>query len=356
MSVPESALRTENHALQRGVHQGRSLSRNWNRGLRFISPLFAVILASILPTTPAASQSYPNSAVTLLVPYAPGGATDVFARLIAEGLNEKLKQPFVVENRAGAATQLAAAALVNAPADGRTLMMAAGTTLAVNPSLYNKLSYNVNDIVPVALAGSAYFVLVANPSVPATNLTELISYIKSKPAGSLSYGSAGNGSPHHLFMEMFLARIGAKMNQVPYKGSAPGVMDVVAGNIPIMIVDLPSAQQLIESGKLRAFGLTSEKRAPTAPTIPTIAEAGLPGYSGLAWVAVVARKGTPPAVVELLNKIITDHIRRPEITEKIYATGIQPITGTVDEFAQFIASETEKWSKLINEVGIPKVN
>jgi len=302
------------------------------------------------------AQPYPNRPVTFLVPYAPGGGTDVYARMLGEELSSKLHQPFVVENKAGAATQIAAASLVNAAADGHTLMMGSSTTLAMNPALYNKLSYNVDDFAPVALVGSAYFVLVANPSVPAKTLPELIAYIKSQPPGSLSYGSSGAGTPHHLFMEMLLSMIGAKMTHVPYKGSVPALTDVIAGNVPMMIVDLTPAQQLIEEGKIRAFGITSPTRAVPAPSIPTIAEAGLPGYSGEGWFGVIAKRGTPNQIIEVLHKTISDYVARKDIAEKIYAMGIQPKVGTVEEFSRFIPAEQAKWSKVISDAAIPRMN
>ena len=305
---------------------------------------------------PALAQAYPERPVTFLVPYAPGGGTDVYSRMLADELRDKLKQTFVIENKAGAATQIAASAVVNAPADGYTLMMGSSTTLAMNPALYNKLSYSPDDFAPVALVGSAYFVLLANPAVPAKTLPELIAYIKSQPPGSLSFGSSGAGTPHHLFMEMFLSMIGAKMTHVAYRGSVPALTDVLTGNIPMMIVDLTPAQQLIEEGKIRAFGITSPARAKSMPNLPTIAEAGLPGYAGEGWFGVIAKKGTPKPIVDTLNKVISDYIKRPEIAEKVFATGIQPRTGTVEEFAQFIPAEQKKWAKVVADAAIPRMN
>ena len=314
------------------------------------------LLAGASLAGPVSAQNYPDRSVTFLVPYAPGGGTDIYSRMIADELRDKLKQPFVIENKAGAATQIASSALLNAPADGYTLMMGSSTTLAMNPSLYNKLSYNPDDMAPVAMVGSAYFVLLANPNVPAKTLPELIAYIKSQPPGSLSFGSSGAGTPHHLFMEMFLSMIGAKMTHVAYRGSVPALTDVVAGNIPMMVVDLTPAQQLIEEGKVRAFGITSPMRAKSAPNIPTIAEAGLPGYAGEGWFGVVARRGTPKPIIDVLNKTISDYIKRPDIAEKVYATGIQPKTGTVEDFAAFIPAEQKKWTKVIEDAKIPKMN
>jgi tripartite-type tricarboxylate transporter receptor subunit TctC len=317
--------------------------------------VFGLVVVAPFANT-ASAQAYPERQVTFMVPYAPGGGTDVYSRMLADELRDKLKQPFVIENKAGAATQIAASAVVNAPADGYTLMMGSSTTLAMNPALYNKLSYSPDDFAPVALVGSAYFVLLANPAVPAKTLPELIAYIKSQPPGSLSFGSSGAGTPHHLFMEMFLSMIGAKMTHVAYRGSVPALTDVIAGNIPMMIVDLTPAQQLIEEGKVRAFGITSPIRAKPAPNIPTIAEAGLPGYAGEGWFGVIAKKGTPKPIVDTLNRVISDYIKRPEIAEKVYATGIQPRTGTVEDFAQFIPAEQKKWAKVIADAAIPKMN
>ena len=321
----------------------------------FIAGMFAGI-ALCGPALAQDAANYPNRTVTFIVPYTPGGGTDVYSRMIADELQAKLKQPFVIENKAGAATQIAASALLAAPADGYTIMMGSSTTLAMNPSLYNKLSYNPDDCAPVGLVGSAYFVLLANPSIPAKTLPELIAYIKSKPPGSLSFGTSGAGTPHHLFMEMFLNMIDAKMTHIPYKGSVPAMTDVLAGNIPMMVVDLTPAQQLIEEGKLRAFGITSPVRAKPAPNIPTLAEAGLPGYSAEGWFGIIAKKGTPKPIIDTLNKTISDFIKRPEVQDKVYGIGIQPKTDTPEEFAQFIPAEQKKWSKVIADANIPKMN
>jgi tripartite-type tricarboxylate transporter receptor subunit TctC len=304
---------------------------------------------------PAAAQTYPDRAVTFLVPYAPGGGTDVFARMLAEELRNQLRQPFVIENKAGAATAIAASALAKSAPDGHTIMMGSSTTLAMNPSLYNKLSYDTNDLAPVGLVGAAYFVLVANPSVPAKTLPELIAYIKSKPPNSLSFGTSGAGTPHHLFMEMFMSMTGTKMQHVPYKGSVPALTDVLSGQIPMMIVDLTPAQQLIAEGKIRAFGMTGSARVKTAPDIPTIAEAGLPGYAGQGWFGVITRTGTPRPIIDKLNTVLMDYIKKPEVQDKLYTIGIQPLTSTPEEFATFIPAEQKKWSKVVADAAIPKI-
>jgi len=308
-------------------------------------------------TAVAETQTYPDHSVTFLVPYAPGGGTDVYARMLADELQAKLKQPFVVENKPGAATQIAAAALAKSAPDGYTILMGSSTTLAMNPALYKTLSYDPNkDFAPVGLVGSAYFVLVANPSVPARTLPELIAYIKSKPPNTLSFGTSGAGTPHHLFMEMFMSMTGTRMQHVPYKGSVPALTDVLSGVIPMMIVDLTPAQQLIAEGKIRAFGVTSPTRVKTAPDIPTLAEAGLPGYAGQGWFGVVTRAGTPKPIIDTLNRVIVAYVKRPEVQDKLYSIGIEPMTDTPEEFARFIPAEQEKWAKVVADAHIPKMD
>jgi tripartite-type tricarboxylate transporter receptor subunit TctC len=304
----------------------------------------------------AGAQDYPSRQVTFLVPYAPGGGTDVYSRMLGEELQKELKQPFVIENKAGAATAIAAAAVSNSAPDGYTIMMGSSTTLAMNPSLYNKLTYDPADLAPIALVGAAYFVLVANPSVPAKTLPELIAYIKSKPPGSISYGTSGAGTPHHLFMEMFMSMTGTKMQHVPYKGSVPALTDVLSGQIPLMIVDLTPAQQLIAEGKLRAYAITSGTRVKTAPDIPTMEEAGLPGYSAQGWFGMVTKAGTPKPIIDKINSVVTAFIKRPETQDKLYKIAIQPLTSTPEEFAKFIPAEQKKWSKVIADAHIRKMN
>jgi tripartite-type tricarboxylate transporter receptor subunit TctC len=205
--------------------------------------------------------------------------------MLADALHQRLKQPFVVENRPGASMQIGTSAVAKSPPDGSMLVMSSATSLAVNPNIYKSLPYDpIKDLAPVSLVGSAYFVLVANPEVGPKTLPELIAYIKARP-GQLSYASAGHGTPHHLFMELFMKMAGLKMQHVPYKGSVPALTDVMSGVIPLMMVDLLPSMQLIRDGKITAFGVTTTHRVKAAPDIPTIAEAALPGYSALGWFA-----------------------------------------------------------------------
>jgi len=310
-------------------------------------------LAWVFCATAAHADDYPSRQITFVVPYAPGGGTDVLSRMLAQELRDQLKQPVVVENRPGAATQTAAAAVAKTAPDGYTLMMGSGTTLATNPSIYKALPYDpINDFAPVSLVGSAYFLLVANPSVSAKTLPELIAWIKAQPSGSLSYGTSGAGTPHHLFMELFMKMTDTKMQQVPYRGSAPALTDVMSGVLPLMIVDLTPALPLIQAGRIRAFGLTSSARVKSAPDIPTIAEAGLPGYAAQGWFGVVAKSGTPRPILDRLNAVLTAYIKKPDVQERLEAIGIQPLTSTVDEFQKFIPEEIKKWGQVIRDAGI----
>lgn len=295
---------------------------------------------------------YPDRTVTFIVPFAPGGSTDILSRMLADALHQRLKQPFVVENRPGASMQIGTSAVAKSPPDGSMLVMSSATSLAVNPNIYKSLPYDpIKDLAPVSLVGSAYFVLVANPGVGPKTLPELIAYIKARP-GQLSYASAGHGTPHHLFMELFMKMAGLTMQHVPYKGSVPALTDVMSGVIPLMMVDLLPSMQLIRDGKITAFGVTTTHRVKAAPDIPTIAEAALPGYSALGWFAVMARAGTPRPAIDTLNRAVVDYIQRPDVQDKMQAMAVEPLTSTPEELAAFIPAEMAKWGQVVRDAGI----
>jgi tripartite-type tricarboxylate transporter receptor subunit TctC len=303
-------------------------------------------------TTPVAHAEYPDRPVTVVVPFAPGGSTDVYGRMLAEELHDKLKQTFLVENRPGASMQIGTTAVAKSPPDGSMLLMASATSMAVNPSIYKSLAYDpIKDFAPVGLVGSAYFVLVANPSLPAKTLPELIAYIKARP-GQLSYASAGHGTPHHVFMELFMKMAGLKMQHVPYKGSVPALTDVMTGVIPVMFVDLLPSMQLIRDGKLVPFGVTITHRVKAVPDIPTIDEAGLPGFSAIGWFAVMARAGTPRPAIDTLNRVLVDYVKRPEVQDKLQGIAIEPLSSTPEELGALIPAEMAKWGQVVRDAGI----
>jgi tripartite-type tricarboxylate transporter receptor subunit TctC len=292
--------------------------------------------------------------VTFVCPFPAGGGTDILTRMLAQELQDLLKQPFIVENRTGAGTVIAASAVAKSPPDGYMLLLAPVTTLAIGPSVYKSLPYDtVKDFAPVGLVGAAEFALVAHPSLGAATLPDLIALIRSRP-GQLSYGTSGRSTPHHLFMEMFLKMIGGEAQHVPYRGSVPALTDVVAGQIQMMMVDLAVAIPMIEAGKVRVYGVTSPTRVKAVPDIPTIAEAGLPGYAASGWFSfsVVARAGTPSPVIDKLNAVLTAYLKRPDVAERLATLAINPLTSTPDELERFIPVEIRKWAQVVKDAGI----
>jgi len=302
--------------------------------------------------SPLAAQDYPTRTITFICPFPAGGGSDVFARMLAQELQDKLKQTVIVENRVGAGTVIAAQAVARSAPDGYMLFLAPVTTLAIGPSIYKSLPYDtVKDFAPIGLVGSAQFGLVANPSLGANTLPELIALIKRR-SGELAYGTSGASTPHHLFMEMFLKTIDAKAQHVPYRGAVPALTDVIAGRIPMMMVDIGIAIPHIKEGKVKAYGLTSTTRIKAMPELPTIAEAGLPGFSARGWFSMVARAGTPRPIVERINTILTDYLKRPDTNDKLQTIAIDVLTSTPDELAAFIPAEITKWAQVVKDAGI----
>jgi len=307
---------------------------------------------SMLTVRPAlAEAAYPNRTIKLIVPYPAGGTTDLLGRLIADQLKYGLDATVIVDNKPGAATSLGAELVARANGDGYTLLMATSTTLAINKSLYTKLPYDpVKDFAPIALVASVPFALIVNPELPVNTLSEFIRYAKSNPG--LAFGSAGNGSPQHLGAEMLKSTAGIDIRHVPYRGSVPAMLDVIAGHISFMIVDLQPALPQIREGKVRALGVTSPKRIAAAPDIPTIAESGLGGYELVAWQGVVAPAGTPRPVVDRLAAEIAKFVADPAARERFAAMAVEPLTGsTPDSFADFIKSEVDRWARIVRNAG-----
>ena len=315
------------------------------------SALLALVFTSAVACR-ATANDYPRHTVTFICPFPAGGGTDILTRMLAAELQDKLKQPVIVENRTGAGTQIAANTVAKSAPDGHMLLLAPVTTLAIGPSVYKSLPYDtVKDFAPVGLVGAAEFALVANPALGARTLPELVAVIKSRP-GELSYGSSGPSTPHHLFMEMFLKMIGGKAQHVPYRGSVPALADVVAGQIQMMMVDLAAAIPMIDAGKVRVYGVTSPTRIKSMPDIPTIAEAGVSGYAASGWFSVVARAGTPRQAIDKLNAVLTAYLQRPDVGERLTTLAINPLTSTPDELERFIPAEIAKWAQVVKDAGI----
>jgi len=319
---------------------------------RLLRPLIpAIVLALLAASAPAAAQ-YPQRPVTIVVPFPAGGASDFLARLLANELQAKLGQPFVVESRPGAGTTLAGAAVAKAAPDGGTLLLATASTLAIAPSVYKALAYDpLKSFAPVELVGTTDFVLIAPAALAADDLVALIALVRGK-AGAMTYASAGIGTPHHLIMAMFLRAAGVVAQHVPYRGSPAALTDVVAGRVPLMMCDLTAALPMIRAGKLKAFGVATATRSPQAPDLPTIAEAGLAGFAASGWFSIVAPAGTPRGAIDALNRVMTAYLVRPETVEKLAAAAMRPLTSTPEELAQFIISERAKWADVAAAAGI----
>jgi len=309
---------------------------------------FAVLLAAV--ATSAFAQGYPSKPAKVIVPYPPGGPTDIVARVVSQKLSDQMGQQFIVENRPGAGGNIGAEAVAKGPADGYTLLVAT-TAHAINPSLFKSLGYNLmKDFAPVSQLTSGPLVIVAHPSLPAKNVQELIALGKAKP-GTLNYASSGNGQSTHLSAELFATMSGIKMNHIPYKGSAPALTDVMGGQASLMFDTMLSAMPHVKNGKLKAIAVTSAARSPAAPDVPTVAESGLPGYEAIAWNGLLVPAGTPADVVAKLNAELKKALDAPEVKDRFSAQGFGAAWNTREAFAKFIQSELDKWAKVVKVSG-----
>ena len=310
----------------------------------------AALLSLCAGILPAHAQTYPTKPVRIVVGFPPGGATDVVARTISQKLGEALGQPVIVDNRAGAASNIGAELVANAPKDGHTLFMGTVST-SVNPSLYKKLAYDpLRDFAPVTQVTGTPFVFVVHPSLPARSVKEFIALARTRP-GELNYGSAGSGSGAHLFVEMFGAMARVKLQHVPYKGAAPATTAIMSGETIFMFENIVTMLPLARAGKLRALAVTTATRSAAAPEIPTIAEAGVPGYDANAWFGIFAPTGTPQAVIDRLNAEIVKIVKLPETRDRFLALGAEPAGSTAEEFGAFFRNEVAKWAKVVKESG-----
>jgi tripartite-type tricarboxylate transporter receptor subunit TctC len=296
------------------------------------------------------AQSYPTKQVRFVVGFPAGGATDVVARAISQNLSEALGQPVVVDNRAGAASNIAAEIVATAPKDGHTIFMGTVST-AINPSLYKKLAYDaVKDFAAITQVTDTPFMFVVHPSLPAKSVKEFIAIAKSRP-GQLNYGSAGNGSGGHLFTAMFGSMAGVSLVHVPYRGASFATTSVLAGETIFMFDNIVTTLPLARSGKLRALAVTTQKRSRTAPDIPTIAESGVPGYDANAWFGVFAPAGTPVTVINRLHSEIARIVNLPDIRDRFLALGAEPVGSTPEQFSAFYRKEVAKWAKVVKDSG-----
>ena len=307
------------------------------------------LVSQALPA--AAEAAYPNRPIKMVVPYLAGGTTDLLGRMVAEQLQSGLGGTVIVENKPGIATALGAELVARSPPDGYTLLLATSTTLAINKTLYRKLAYDPEkDFTAIALVAAVPFALIVGPQIPAKTLSEFIAYAKATPG--LTYGSAGNGSPHHLGAEMLKAAAGIEVRHVPYRGSMPAMLDMIAARISFMVVDLQAALPLFRDGKVTVLGVTTSKRVAAAPDIPTLAEAGLAGFELVAWQGVVAPAGLPRSIVDRLAVQIEKLVGDPVTREKLTALAMEPLPGsTPDSFAAYIKTEVDRWAGIVKNSG-----
>ena len=313
----------------------------------------AVLLPLLLCAAPwpAHAQAYPEKPIHVVVPFAPGGPADAVARILGQELVDTLGQPFIVENKVGAAGNIGVAQIAKAAPDGYTLGIVPVGNVAVNPSLFPSLPYKVSELQPVAMLAVVENVLVVNASVPARSVKELLALARQKP-GTLSFASPGAGSQAHLAGELMALDGDVQLIHVPYKGIGPALNDVVGGQVTMMFGSLSAVLPFVKSGKLRAIGLASLKRSAAMPELPTVAEQGLPGFEAISWYALMAPAGTPKAIVERLNAETARVLAKPEMKEKFAGLGLEPGTGKPQDIAANIQSESARWAAVIRKRNI----
>ena len=311
---------------------------------------FLAALALSLAAAAAQAQAWPSKPLRYIVPFPPGAFNDSLGRIMSSELPKALGQPVVVENRPGGNTIIGTEAAAKAAPDGYTLFGAA-LPFAVIQSLYKTPFDVTKDFVPITLAGVTPNLLVANPNAPFNSVRELLAFAKANP-GKLNYASTGNGTSNHLSFELFKAMTGTAITHVPYKGSAPAVTDLIAGQVQVMFDNTPNVLPQVKAGKLKALGVSSKKRSSLTPDVPTVDEAGVPGYEVSVWFGILAPAGTPRDIVQRLNAEMVKIIRSPEITDRFARAGVEPVASTPEYFSDFLKAEVARWAKVVQDANI----
>jgi len=307
--------------------------------------------AALCAAAPSLAQSFPEKPIRFVVGFTPGGPSDILARALGQKLGERWSQQVVIENRPGAGGNVAAEAVAKSAPDGYTWLLGNNSILATNQSLYRRLGYDpVKDFAPVALVAVQPNILVVNPQVPVHSVADLIALAKKSP-GKLNYASSGAGAAAHLAGELFKTMAGVDLVHVPYKGAQPALTDVIAGQVQVMFATSASVIPFIHAGKLRALAVTTARRSPSVPDLPTVSEAGVPGFEAITWHGVVVPAATPAPLVERLNRDIVAALAQADLRERLTALGAEVRAGTPREFADYIASEIPKWSKVVRDSG-----
>jgi len=321
-----------------------------NRRRLAIAAGAALGLLALAPLS-AHAQAYPAKPITIIVPFSAGGATDILARVVGQYMAKDLGQPVIVDNRAGAGGNIGTQAVARATPDGYTLLMGTVGTHAINQSLYGKLPFDpIKDFAPLTRVALVPNLLVANPAQPFKTVKDMLAYAKANP-GKVTFGSSGSGSSIHLSGELFKHMAGVDIQHVAYRGSAPAVNDLLGNHIAVMFDNMPSAIGHVKSGKLRPIAVTTPQRSPALPDVPTIAEAGVPGYEATSWFGLLAPAKTPAPIVAKLNASILKALADPDVKKKLMEQGAEPHPESPEQFAQFIASETGKWGKIVKQSG-----
>jgi len=311
-----------------------------------------LLLLSLLFCTSVFGQNYPSKPVRLIVPFAPGGATDVIGRLTALKLSDALGQQFTVDNRPGANGNIGTEMAVKAAPDGYTLVMSYDGTLSINPSVYKKMSFDPQkDLVPIGAVGQLPLLMLVNAEFPAKSVAEFIAWAKANP-GKVNYSGAGYGSSGHLAAELLRQRTGIEIVHVNYKGGGQAVTDLLGGQIQMLMTGLTTVEGHVKSGKLRPLAFTSSKRVPGLPEVPTFSEAGYPGLVSYSWYGILGPVGTPPEVVRKVNAEINKLLLQQDVRDRLAALGVEPLGGTPEHFAQTIRDDTTKWAKVVKEAAI----
>jgi tripartite-type tricarboxylate transporter receptor subunit TctC len=311
-----------------------------------------LLLGAALGTAAIAQPaSYPTRPIRVVVPFPPGGLNDVIVRFLAPKLAEHLGQNVVIENRGGATGTIGTAAVAKAPADGYTLLSSGSTTAAVAPHLYRNLPYDQEkDLVPVGRIGAVSSIVLVHPSVQASNMSELIALMKAKP-GAINFGSGGSGGSQHIGAELLKTLTGVQLTHVPYKGGGLAMVDLIAGQLALMIEPMPTALPQIKAGKVRALAVTTPQRSSAVPDLPTVAEAGVPGYDLTIWLGFFARAGTPHEIVARVNAELARAVRSPDMRERLAQQGVDPIMDTPEEFAAYVRAEIARWGEVVRASG-----
>ncbi len=317
--------------------------------------LAAAALATLGFATPWAAHAqagaYPDKPIRFLVPYPPGGGTDVIARIVQERFQATLGQPVVIENKGGAGGSVGTEMAARSAPDGYTVLFTLSSH-TINPAIFPKLSFDTaKDFEPVGTVASLPQILVANPQLPVSNVAELIALAKAKP-GTLSFATVGNGSPGHLAGELFMIRTGTKMTHIPYRGGGPAITDVIGGQVPLLWVSIPAAAQFVKTGKLKALGVSTLKRSAAFPSVPTLQEAGVPDFEVDSWYAMFVPAKTPKPIIDKLNRALNTVVADPMIREKLLAQGSEAVGGTPQALGKIVTAELTKWAKLAKDANI----